>query len=267
MIRNLFAAALLAALCAGLITAGLQHFRVTPLILHAEEFEGGGHSHGDETVAAADHEHAAGTPEHSHDVAAATTATDTAAPVAAEAAEPEEWAPQDGFERTAYTTLATVLAAAGFALVIGAVSMFAGVPITFANGFLWGIAGFLTFSLAPAYGLAPELPGMPAADLVARQIWWTGTALATGAACLLLAKTRAGWAFAVAIALVAIPHIIGAPAAPDEPSGVPAHLATEFAAITLGTSLVFWLVLGTVFGKLNDVFATRSAAVPAGAAA
>ena len=258
MIRNLFAAALLAALCAGLLTAAIQHFRVTPLILHAETFEGEGghsHSHGEAAVAAtADHEHAAGTPEHSHDAAA---------PEAA----PEEWAPQDGFERTAYTTLATVLAAAGFALVIGAVSMFANIPISFANGFLWGIAGFLTFSLAPAYGLAPELPGMPAADLVARQIWWTGTALATGAACLLLAKTRASWAIAVAIALAVAPHIIGAPVAPDEPSAVPAHLATEFAAITLGTSLVFWLVLGTVFGKLNDVFATRSAAIPAGAVA
>jgi len=257
MIRNLFAAALLAALCAGLITAGLQHFRVTPLILHAETFEGeGGHSHGEEAATApADHEHAEGTAEHSHDVVATTVA------------EPEEWAPQDGFERTAYTTLATVLAAAGFALVIGAISMFANIPITFANGFLWGIAGFVTFSLAPAYGLAPELPGMPAADLVARQVWWTGTALATGAACLLLAKTRASWAFAVAVALVLAPHIIGAPAAPDEPSAVPAHLATEFAAITLGTSLVFWLVLGSVFGKLNDVFATRSAAVPKGAIA
>lgn len=255
MIRNLFAAALLAALCAGLVTAALQHFRVTPLILHAETFEGeGGHSHGAEPVAA-DHEHAAGTPQHEHDAIATT------------AAEPEEWAPADGFDRTAYTTLATVLAAAGFALVIGAVSMFAGLPITFANGFLWGIAGFVTFSLAPAYGLAPELPGMPAADLGARQVWWVGTALATGAACLLLAKTRAGWAFAVAIALVVIPHIIGAPAAPDEPSAVPAHLATEFAAITLGTSLVFWLVLGTVFGKLNDAFAARTATIPAGAAA
>jgi cobalt transporter subunit CbtA len=255
MIRNLFAAALLAALCAGLVTATLQHFRVTPLILHAEEFEGeGGHSHGEEAVVAAtEHEHAAGTPEHSHDVVATTEA------------EPEEWAPADGLERTAYTTLATVLAAAGFALVIGAVSMFAGIPITFANGFLWGIAGFVTFSLAPAYGLAPELPGMPAADLVARQIWWTGTALATGAAFILLAKTRASWAIAVAIALVVAPHIIGAPVAPDEPSGVPAHLATEFAAITQGTALVFWLVLGSVFGKLSDVFATRSAAIPAGA--
>ncbi|WP_338722524.1 CbtA family protein [Devosia sp. XK-2] len=229
MFRNLFFAALVAALCAGLITAALQHFRVTPLILHAETFEGeGGHSHG------------AGTPAHSHDEAIVPTE------------EAEEWVPQDGFERTAYTTLATVLAAAGFALIIGAVSMFAGIPITFANGLLWGFAGFVTFSLAPAYGLAPELPGMPAADLGARQVWWAGTVLATGAACLVLAKTRTAWAIALAVALVAAPHIIGAPAAPDEPSAVPAHLATEFAAVTLGTSMVFWLLLGMVFGKLND---------------
>ncbi|GLQ10843.1 cobalt transporter subunit CbtA [Devosia yakushimensis] len=245
MIRNLFAAALFAALAAGLLTAAIQHFRVTPLILHAETFEGeGGHSH------------AEGTAEHSHDDAAATTE-----------AEPEEWAPQDGFERTAYTTLATVLAAAGFALVIGAVSMFANIPITFANGLLWGAAGFIAFSLAPAYGLAPELPGMPAAEVFPRQLWWAGTALATGGALLLLAKTRASWAIALAVALIVIPHIIGAPVAPDEPSAVPAHLATEFAAVTLGTSAVFWALLGAIFGRLNDLFAARSATTPLGATA
>ena len=245
MFRNLFVAALGAALCAGLLVSVVQHFRVTPLILHAESFEGAaGHSHGE---AAADHEHPAGTPAHDHGA--------------------DEWAPQDGFERTGYTVLANLLAAAGFALVLGAVSMFAGIPITFANGLAWGAAGFATFTLAPAFGLAPELPGMPAADLGARQVWWVGTALATGAACLLLAKTRASWAIAVAVALVAAPHVIGAPVAPDEPSAVPAHLATEFAATTIGTSLVFWLVLGAVFGKLNDILAARSAALPAGAAA
>tara|TARA_R110002124_G_scaffold44422_10_gene135534 strand:- start:2685 stop:3455 length:771 start_codon:yes stop_codon:yes gene_type:complete len=256
MFRNLFFAAVLAALCAGLVLAVLQHTRVTPLILHAETFEGeAGHSHGAAEVQG--HEHAEGTPAHSHE-----------APVAAEHAHAaDEWAPQDGLERTAYTTLATMLAAAGFALIIGAVSMFAAIPITFANGFLWGMAGFVTFTLAPAYGLPPELPGMPAADLFARQVWWIGTVLATGGALLLLAKSRASWAFAVAIALVVAPHIIGAPAAPDEPSAVPAHLATEFAAVTIGSALVFWLLLGSLFGKFHDVFATRSAAIPNGATA
>lgn len=240
MFRNLFFAALVAALCAGLVVSVIQHFRVTPLILHAETFEGeGGHDHG------------AGVAEHDHDAAVAEE-------------EADEWAPQDGAERTAYTVLANLLAAAGFALVIGAVSMFANLPITRANGWLWGAAGFAAFVLAPAYGLAPELPGMPAADLFARQLWWVGTALATGGAILLLAKVRAPWALAVAIALVVAPHLIGAPLAPDEPSAVPAHLATEFAAITIGTSALFWLVLGSVFGWMNDYLATRPANIPHG---
>jgi cobalt transporter subunit CbtA len=248
MIRNLFFAALVAAFCAGLVAATIQQFRVVPLILHAETFEGeAGHSHDD--AATADHAHAEATPAaHDHGDA-------------------EQWAPADGFERTAYTTLATVLAAAGFALVIGALSMFANIPITFANGFVWGLAGYLAFSLAPAFGLPPELPGMPAGDLAARQLWWVATALCTAGACLLLAKTRAGWAFAVAAALVLAPHIVGAPPAPDEASAVPAHLATEFAAVTLGSSMVFWLLLGTIFGKVNDVLAHRSLAQPAGATA
>ena len=256
MFRNLFFAAVIAALCAGLALAALQYGRITPLILHAESFEGeGGHSHAPAAIES--HAHPEGTPAHSHDAPATAEHSHAA----------DEWAPQDGFERTAYTTLATVLAAVGFALIIGAVSVLAAIPISFANGFIWGMAGFVTFSLAPAFGMPPELPGMPAGDLMARQLWWAGTVLATGGALLLLAKTRASWALAVAIALVVAPHIIGAPAAPDEPSAVPAHLATQFAAITLGSALVFWLLLGSVFGKINDSLATRSVAQLAGARA
>ncbi|GLQ52977.1 CbtA family protein [Devosia nitrariae] len=236
MFRNLFLAAVLAALCAGLVMSAIQHFRVTPLILYAETFEGEGHTHGQ------GHVHEDGT-EHTHEI----TEGDGGAVV-------EEWTPQDGFERTAYTVLANLLAAAGFALVLGAVSMLASIPITFANGVLWGIAGFFVFSLAPAFGLAPELPGMPAGDLFARQVWWVGTALATGAAALLLVKTRAPWAILAAVILVVLPHVLGAPAVPDEPSTVPAHLATQFAAATLGTTAVFWIILGAVFGGLNDQF-------------
>ncbi len=230
MFRNLFLAAILAALCAGLVSSAIQHFRVTPLILHAESFEG----------EPAGHTHDAATPAHTHDN--------------------DEWAPQDGLERTAYTVLANLLVAAGFALVIGAVSLLAGLPITFANGVVWGVAGFLVFTLAPAFGLAPELPGMPAGDVLPRQIWWWGTVTSTGAAALLLAKSRAGWALAIAVVLAAAPHLIGAPQPPDQPSAVPAHLATEFAAVALGTAAVFWIVLGLCFGRLNDLLAGRKTA-------
>ena len=229
MFRELFLAAILAALCAGLVNSAIQHFRVTPLILHAESFEGEPAGHTDD----------AATPAHTHDN--------------------DEWAPQDGLERAAYTVLANLLVAAGFALVIGAVSLLAGLPITFANGVVWGVAGFLVFTLAPAFGLAPELPGMPAAEVFPRQVWWWGTVVSTGAAALLLAKSRSGWALAIAVVLVAAPHLIGAPQPPDEPSAVPAHLATEFAAVALGTAAVFWIVLGLSFGRLNDWFAANGA--------
>ena len=85
-------------------------------------------------------------------------------------------------------------------------------PITAANGVLWGLAGFVAFQLAPAFGLPPELPGMPAADLVARQIWWWATALATGAGLLRASPDSAtGPAIGVAAVLMLLPHIIGAP--------------------------------------------------------
>ena len=226
MFRNLFFAAILAALGSGLVNSAIQYFRVTPLILHAETFEGQAvHSH--EGDAVAPHEHG-----------------------------PVEWKPADGLERTAYTVLANLLVAAGFALVVGAISLLLNLPITFANGALWGLGGFLAFNLAPAFGLAPELPGMPTADLFARQVWWVGCVLATGAALLLLAKKpRAAWAIAVAVLLIAAPHFAGAPQAPNAPSAVPAHLAAAFAAVTLGAAAVFWVVLGSAFGWLNDRFA------------
>ncbi len=244
MFRNLFFAALVAALCAGLVTSVIQHFRLTPMIFAAESFEGeGGHSHGEEEAA---HSHDEGTPAHSHGE--------------------DEWMPQDGLERTAFTVASNILAAAGYALIIGAISVLFNVPINGATGLLWGIAGFAAFTLAPGFGLPPGLPTMPVADTLARQLWWAGTAIATGAACLLLAKYRASWVVAVAVALVVAPHIIGAPQPPDEATGVPAGLAAGFAAAVIANGAVFWGVLGLAFGAVNDRLAARNA-VPAGAIA
>ena len=79
------------------------------------------------------------------------------------------------------TTLAVnVVSGIGFALLLVAASEFAGGIANWRQGVLWGLAGFAVFTLAPGLGLPPELPAMPAADLVARQIWWIGTVLATG---------------------------------------------------------------------------------------
>lgn len=237
MFRNLFLAALVAAICAGLVMTVMQTVRLTPLILAAETFE---------VDAPADAAPA--------QAANSGSATEMAGMPNHDAM---QWAPADGFERTTYTVLATMLMAAGFALVVGAISTLSAVPITGSNALYWAAAGFIVFSLAPSFGLAPNLPGMPVANTLSRQIWWVGTALATGGAILLLVKTRAAWAIVAALALVVAPHVIGAPVAPSEPSGVPPTLSAGFATAVLVNSAVFWFVLALVFGKANDYLAGR----------
>ncbi len=234
MFRNLFFAAILAAICAGLAFAAVQQWRLVPLIVAAESFEGAAEPHVHDTAAAVE--------AHAHDHGA------------------DEWMPQDGFERTAYTVLASLLAAAGFALVIGAVSVIIGVPITAANGILWALGGFAAFSLAPAFGLPPGLPTMPVAETLNRQIWWWGTAIATGSAILLFARVRAPWALAVAAVLVALPHVIGAPQPPVEPTDVPAGIAAAFAASVLFTNAMMWVILGLAMGFASDWLARRGPA-------
>lgn len=234
LFQRLFFAAVLAGLIAGIGMTALQQWRVAPLILAAEVYE---------TAEAA--------PAHDH---AATEATPAAAP--AHEHDESAWAPHDGFERTAYTILADLLAAAGFALLLGAVSVLSGIEITSRNGALWGLGGFLAFQLAPAFGLAPELPGMPAADLVARQVWWISTAIATGAGLLVIAKYRNWTAIGAGAVLLLLPHIIGAPQlAAEQESAVPARLATEFAASTLTVGAVFWLSVGPLLGWFSERFA------------
>lgn len=222
LFQRIFFAALVAGLLAGGLMAALQQWRVAPLILEGEVYE--------------QQEAAAAPAVHDHDAAA----TD----------EEDAWAPQDGAERIAYTVGADLLAAVGFALLLAAVSVLTGIEVTPANGVVWGLAGFAVFQLAPAFGLPPELPGMPAAPLLARQVWWWGCALATATAIFGVARFRTWPAVLVGAVLLLLPHLIGAPPQPDEPSAVPAHLATSFAASALGVGAAFWLTLGPLYGWL-----------------
>ena len=93
--------------------------------------------------------------------APATMSAATPAPAAVAApAEDEGWAPADGFERFAFSVLANIVTGIGFALVLVAVSEFAGGIGNWRQGIFWGLAGFAAFTLAPGLGLPPELPGM-----------------------------------------------------------------------------------------------------------
>jgi cobalt transporter subunit CbtA len=221
MLTRVLLAVLLCGMAAGLAMGVMQHFRLTPLILQAETFENA----------------PAG---HSHD----TTTSQAPAQESASA----EWAPQDETERTLYTFAASILASAGFAALLAGVALVSGRAITRKSGWLWGLCGFIAVSLAPAAGLAPELPGMPAADLFSRQLWWLFTIAATASALWLLAFKRESWAVALALALVIIPHIIGAPQPTEHESAVPAALASKFVGLSLGANAAMWLLIGILLG-------------------
>jgi cobalt transporter subunit CbtA len=220
MIARVLLAVLLCGVAAGFVMGVLQHVQLTPLILQAETFEAG----------AAAHSHHASTPStHAHNA--------------------EAWMPADGLERTIYTFASAMLVGAGYAAILGGIAFMAGMKVTPQNGWVWGLCGFLAFSLAPSAGLPPELPGMPAADVTARQVWWFCTVVATGAALWLLAARRETWILAVALVLAVLPHLIGAPQPADHASLVPAPLAAKFAGLVLGANAIMWLIIGTLLGR------------------
>jgi cobalt transporter subunit CbtA len=127
-----------------------------------------------------------------------------------------------------------------------------GQMITAREGLIWGIAGFVAFQMAPAMGLAPMLPGTLAADLGERQLWWWATVAATAAGLGLFGYGRALLGPIVApvlgLALLAAPHVIGAPMVEGFSGSAPPEVSGTFAARVLGTGLAVWALMGWVAG-------------------
>ncbi len=223
MFRRVFLTAIASGIAAGLALSLVQTITIIPLILEAEIYES----------ASAEQPNALAT-----------------AAMAAQVNEERDWAPADGIERSFFTTLANVLTAVGFALLLAAGFALHGKPMGGSRGVLWGLAGFAAFSLAPALGLPPELPGMAAAELTARQGWWLLTVTATAAGLWFLVLGPGRWMPAVGIVVLAAPHLIGAPHTESLGGGVPAELAAHFVAASLATMAVFWAILGWTSGTL-----------------
>lgn len=250
MLMRLIAAALLAGLVSGLLVSGLQAHFVTPLIVKAESFEGA-HSHSHSAEAGAGHTHAADEAPHSHD------GTDAAHSHEAGHSHDGEWQPSEGFERLAYTALATVGTAIGYALLLGALLLVLNVPLDVRTLIAWGLGAFVATTLAPAIGLAPSLPGTGESPLMPRQLWWFVTAAATGSGLYILSHHwRSALAVAGGLALVALPHVWGAPPAVLTESTVPVQLAAQFAARSIALSLVLWvslaLALAVALARLGE---------------
>ena len=234
--RSIVFSAALAGLIVGVVISIAQFFGTVPLIQQSEVYE-----------------RKAGTPPAAHEHAGATQ--DQAKNQDKAHSHEAEWEPEDGFQRNAFTVAANILTAVGFALLLSGVYAIRGRHVTWREGLLWGLAGFVVFTAAPGLGLPPELPGMPVAPLTARQTWWIATAAATAGGLCLLAFRTAAWAALLGLALIALPHLIGAPVAPEAHSEVPAALSHRFIVVVTLTSLLFWALLGVAtsiaFGRIS----------------
>jgi cobalt transporter subunit CbtA len=217
MFRRIFLTALIAGSLAGLAAAVLQRVETVPLIAQAEGYETANAAVGGHGLAGA------------------------------------PWGPAAGFERAAYTVLADVLAGIGFALLLaGTIALAAsrGIAIDTRRGLVWGAAGFAVFTLAPALGLPPELPGMAAAGLAQRQAWWLATAVATAAGLGLIVFSPRRLPRLVGIVVLLLPHALGAPGPGRISSPVPSFIEARFVVGSLVTAASFWLLLGGLSGWL-----------------
>jgi cobalt transporter subunit CbtA len=208
MFNRLVLSAFLAGTIAGILLSVIQIFWVTPLILEAETYE----------------------------VSSPAIANEI------ETAE-EAWAPNDGWERTLYTTGSNIVIAFGFAIILtGFYNLFQFSKLH--QGLAWGIAGYIAFFVSPALGLPPELPGTVAADLVDRQYWFLGTIFCTATGLMLIFLSSKWLLRLIGAFLVVMPHLIGAPQPLKHESLAPHSLITQFIWASSLSNALFWVALG-----------------------
>lgn len=219
--RRIIFNALLVGLFSGLVLSAVQIFAVNPIIFQAEAFEIAGHDH-------ASHDHS-----------------------------DQAWSPEDGIERTIFTVVSNVFAGIGFAAIILALmSQLQMKGLTQLNpkkGIIWGIASFLAFFVAPGLGLPPEIPGITAAPVEQRQIWWTLAVIGVGLGLFMLAyaplKLKIIGAISIASPyLIHIPHHEGPAFTHPDPEAVQTltSLHQQFIVASGISNLLFWITLGLI---------------------
>ncbi len=221
LFNQIFLSALFSGLIAGLVLAGVQQFTVVPMIIEAEAYEV------------------------------------SEEPVANETLADEPWSPEDGLERSFFTASSSVVIAIGFGLLLAACYSLRK-TVTWQKGILWGLAGWAAFSLAPSFGLPPELPGDAAAGLEQRQVWWLLTVVLTAIGLWIIAFQPKSYLKVFGVALIGLPHVFGAPQPEVHEGLAPQELRTAFHFTTLAVNAVFWIALGVLSALFFNRFAERA---------
>lgn len=216
MFTRIAVSALFAGSAAGLIASLLQLIFVQPVLLHAELYESGELVHfGGEAISAV------------QDLGGIEIMRDALSIV---------------FTIMIYTAYAFILIAAI------AYSEETGNKVDARQGIIWGVAGFIAVHLAPGFSLAPEVPGVAAADVYARQIWWFPTVIAAAVAMWLIAFGKNWMMWGLACILLIAPHLIGAPEPSVFEGPVPTEIGALFAARAFGVGLAAWVLTGFFAG-------------------
>ncbi|MBL6957801.1 MAG: CbtA family protein [Rhodospirillales bacterium] len=231
MFSRIVLTALAAGVLAGVCVFVAHMLTTTPLIQQAEVYE--------LSPASASHTHNNGNAEskdHSHQNTAV------------------EESMAELFQRHGLTLVADLLMSIGFGFALIGAIILSGREIDWRQGLVWGLCGFAAFYVSPTFGLPPEMPGMVAADVTERQIWWVLTAAAAIAGLALIFFVGKGISLILAAILIVLPHIIGAPGVELQSGDLPAELAARFAVVSLVVTGLFWLLLGGLTGFFYDRF-------------
>jgi len=237
MMYRIFAAALAAGVLAAVLITALQAATTLPMILQAESLES--------SAPAMDHN-------------AASMGDAPAAPTGHDHGDGTAWAPANGSERLFATLLANCATGIAFALLLVVGLTIGARKADISKALLLAGAGFSAFTLAPSLGLPPELPGMPTADLVGRQVWWAITVAATTGGLACFAYTKPLGLKVLGVALLIAPHTWGPPPLMTDHSLVPAALAANFAATSIALSAVLWGLIGVFAAQFYARFAEKS---------
>ena len=230
------------ALLVGTVQTGVQRWQAAPIILAAELYENQKAEAPAPAQAVAAHTHADGAT-HEHGAAKA-------------------WEPASGAERIGWTWVANLLHAFSMALLVFAVmgawryqrggAALAALPLAG----LVAAAGWLSFHLWPTLGLPAEVPGMDAAPLHARQVWWTLAVGSAATSCALMGFAKGKWRWPAAAVLLSLPFAVSAPHLQGDPlagfspdaHAALAQLVQQFAWATTWVALSFWLSMGLACG-------------------
>ena len=151
----------------------------------------------------------------------------------------------NGIMRGTFTFIANLIVGIAFGILLATGLTLYGRPIGWIEGIGWGTAGFLAFSLLPALGLPPEVPGSATAELFSRQVWWLSTAFASVMGIALIVFNPQYLLKATGLTALIVPHVIGAPKPPTNAVGsVPPELAAHFVVNTLFFTATMWIILG-----------------------